>query len=72
MYIDHPLPLNDALADAERALHDLLTTGGAVRVRHNEKWIDYGPGNISELKAYVARLRGASVTTVRLSTSKGI
>lgn len=72
MFIEQPLPHSDALADAERALHDLLTTGGVVRVRHNEKWVDYAPNNIAELQAYVARLRGDNVTTVRFATSKGL
>lgn len=60
------------LVEAEDALHALLTTGGIVRLRHGEKWVEYGPGNVKELQAYVARLRGGRVTTVRICSSKGL
>ena len=67
-----PATPEEILKDAEEALHDVLTTGGVVRVRHGDKWTEYSPTNIAELKAYVARLRGSAVTIVRLSTSKGL
>lgn len=64
-------PPSDQLEEAEKALHTLLTTGQTVRLRHGLKLIEYAPINIQELKAYVARLRGSRVTTVRINASKG-
>lgn len=61
-----------ALAEAEQALHDILTTGGVRQMRHGAKWVEYGPTNVGELKAYVARLRGGRINTVLLSPSKGL
>ena len=60
-----------ALQEAEAALHTILTTGQMVRVRHGLKMVEYGPINIQELKAYVARLRGGRATAVRIVSSKG-
>lgn len=62
----------DLLAEAKNALHKLLTTGGVVELVHNGKTIKYARANIGELKAYVAQLRGGRITTVRLSSSKGL
>lgn len=60
-----------ALQEAEAALHAILTTGQTLRVRHGLKMVEYGPVNVQELKAYVARLRGGRVTAVRIVSSKG-
>ncbi|OBS50712.1 hypothetical protein A8B73_20160 [Methylosinus sp. 3S-1] len=62
----------EKLADAEAALHKLLTTGGVVEVTHNGKTVKYARANIGELKAYVAQLRGGRINSVRVTSSKGL
>ena len=65
-------PIADQLAHAECALEKVLTKGAVTRVEHNGKVVVYSPANLQELKAYVAQLRGPTVTTVRFSSSKGL
>ena len=70
--MDAPATTGDLLADAEAALHKLVTTGGIVRLRYGDKEIEYGPGNIMQLRQYIARLQGRTTTTIRVGTSKGL
>ena len=59
------------LETAEAALAKILTTGGVARLREGEKWVEYHPANVQELKSYIATLRGAAISAVRISSSKG-
>lgn len=70
--MDAPSSPISPLAEAEAALHTLLTTGQPVRLRHGLKTVEYAPVNVQELKAYVTRLRGGRVTAVRIVSSKGL
>lgn len=61
------------LAEAEAALHRLLTTGGLVRIRHEgEGEMHYGPMDAARLRAYIAELRGPQISTIRIFSSKGL
>lgn len=62
----------DPLAQAQDALHKLITTGGIVRMAHAGKEITYGPGNVAQLRRYIAELQGNRVTTIRVAASKGL
>jgi hypothetical protein len=61
----------DKLAEAEDALHQLVTTGGLVRIKHGAKEMEFAQQDEEKLRAYIAELRGRRVTTVRLNGSKG-
>jgi len=70
---DPPYSPADALAEAEAALHAILTTGGVRSVQYCDgRKVEYGPTNLVQLRSYIARLRGGRSSTVLISTSKGI
>lgn len=60
------------LAEAEAALHALMTGKAVVRIRHgaNEE-MEFARADVDKLKAYIATLRGGRITTVRICASKG-
>ena len=62
----------DLLAEAEDALHKLLTGTSATIVTYADgRSVTYTRATVPELQAYIARLRGGRISTVRLSSSKG-
>ena len=68
-----PASSADALAEAEAALHGIVTTGGVRSVWYQDgRKVEYGPTNVAQLRAYIARLRGGRSSTVLVSTSKGL
>jgi len=46
------------LAEAEQALHEVTVNGGVTRLRHGEKWTEFSPATIGNLRAYINDLRG--------------
>jgi hypothetical protein len=50
--------LRQRLDEAEQALHEVAVNGGVTRLRHGEKWTEFKPTNIGELRAYICDLRG--------------
>ncbi len=50
--------LQARLSDAEKARHDVLTTGGVVRLRHGDKWTEFSKANLAMLSGYIRDLRG--------------
>ena len=63
---------SDLLAEAEAALHALLTGKAVVRIRHGEREeMEFARADVDKLKAYIATLRGGRITTVRIYSSKG-
>lgn len=63
----------DRLAEAETALHKLLTGTAVVEIRHGQnELMRFAQADVDKLKAYIAQLRGGRVTTVRLNGSKGL
>ena len=69
--LPNDLPAPQAPAEAERALHDLVTGAHVRTLIHGSKRIDFHAADIPQLRAYIARLRGGRVSTVLVSTSKG-
>jgi hypothetical protein len=53
-----PAILAATLADAEQAYHQVMTTGGVVRLRHGDKWTEFGKANIGLLAGYIRDLKG--------------
>ena len=47
----------EKLAEAETALHSLLTGKRVVKVRYGERLLDFHPGDIETLRAYIAELK---------------
>lgn len=52
------------LTEAEAALHKLLTGSQVVQVGYGERRVQYTQANISELRQYIATLKGAIDPTV--------
>lgn len=46
------------LADAEKAYHGIMTTGGVIRLRHGEKWTEFSKANIALLAGYIRDIKG--------------
>lgn len=61
----------EKLAEAEEALHKLLTGSAVVRLKHGVKEMEFAPADADKLRAYIAQLRGGRVHTIRVATSKG-
>lgn len=45
------------LDEAEAALHKLMTRGGVAQVRHGDRWVNYTPTKVADLRAYISQLR---------------
>ena len=63
---------SDQLAQAQAALHAVLIGRQSVEIMVDGRTVKYGPANINQLKAYVAQLAGGEITTVRISSNKGL
>ncbi|MCW2319194.1 hypothetical protein M2322_004763 [Rhodoblastus acidophilus] len=50
--------LRQRLAEAEQALHEVTVMGATTRLRHNEKWTEFSPANVGNLRGYISDLRG--------------
>ncbi|MGA2491861.1 MAG: gpW family head-tail joining protein [Roseiarcus sp.] len=50
--------LSARLAEAEAALHILMTTGGVTELRHGQKTMQYARADAPRLQAYIRDLRG--------------
>jgi hypothetical protein len=50
--------LSARLAEAEAALHTLMTSGGVVELAHNGKAMRYARADADQLRGYIRDLRG--------------
>ncbi len=48
----------EKLAEAETALHKLLTGTKLVQVGYGERRLQYTQANVADLRAYIAQLKG--------------
>lgn len=46
------------LAEAEAALHSIITNGSVARMRHGDKSMEWNAQNVGTLRVYIAELRG--------------
>lgn len=53
-----PDVLGARLAEAEAALHTLMTTGGVTELAHGQKTMKYARADVPRLQAYIRDLRG--------------
>jgi hypothetical protein len=61
------------LAEAEDALHKLILGRQSVTVIADGGYsVTYTPANIDRLRAYIAELRNARISVVKIAASKGL
>lgn len=51
-----PTDAENRLAEARVALHQLITGGQTVQVRHGDQWEEYSPVKLKDLEAYIRTL----------------
>ena len=59
------------IAEAEKALHDLMIGRGVVEIIADGYTTRFTPADAPRLRAYLAELRGGQIQTVRIASSKG-